>query len=189
MPSSALLNHLDVVLADAEEIDRAHRELRTGNAGRQYGLGALNRAMVVMCVSAWETYVEEVTKETLDLLRPTTPHLGVWPSHNASVRSLIGRFNNPNVQNTKNLIRECMGLGDVTQYWTWQGSTDQRACERLDEAIRLRHEIAHGVIPRPIIHNQQYASRLPGFFRKLGTRTDFGISAYLGNVLAINTGW
>ncbi len=30
------------------------------------GLGALNRAVVVMCVSAWESYIEEVVRESIE---------------------------------------------------------------------------------------------------------------------------
>ena len=55
MPSHAYTNHLEVLLADAEELDSAHTRLRTGQRGRQWGLGAINRAVVVLCVSSWET--------------------------------------------------------------------------------------------------------------------------------------
>lgn len=189
MPSNAYNDRLETVLADADEINAGHASLTTGNRGRQYGLGALNRAVVVMCVSAWEAYVEEVVKECLGMLRPDTPPLGVWPAHNASVRSLVGRFNNPNVQKTRELLSQCIGLNDITNYWVWTGSSAQRARERLDEAIMIRHEVAHGVIPRPIIHNQQYASRLPNFFRNLGKKTDAGITSYLASDFGINTGW
>ncbi len=119
MPSNAYSTKLETVLADADEINAAHRNLATGNRGRQHGLGALNRAVVVMCVSAWESYVEEVTKECLVLLKPDVPPMGVWPALNASVRSQVGRFNNPNVQHTRDLIRDCIGLEDITTYWKW----------------------------------------------------------------------
>ncbi len=189
MPSNAYNNRLETVLADADEINSGHRSLRTGNRGRQYGLGAHNRAVVVMCVSAWEAYVEEVVMECLGFLRPALPPLGAWPAHNASVKNLVGRFNNPNVQHTRELIRACIGLDDITQYWIWTGTSAQRSRERLEEAIQNRHKVAHGVIPRPIIHNQQYASRLPGFFRSLGNKTDAGITSYLDSDFGINTGW
>lgn len=189
MPSNAYSTHLSTVLADAEEINQAHRSLRTGNRGRQYGLGALNRAVVVMCVAAWEVYVEEVVKECLDLLRPPAPPLGVWPALNASVRSQVGRFNNPNVQHTRDLIRDSIGLPDITTSWTWQRTTQRQAIDRLEEVIRLRHQVAHGVTPRPIVHNQQYASRLPALFNRLGQRTDAGITDHLANQFGITSGW
>ena len=189
MPSTAYTHRLEVVLQDADEINQGHGTLRTGRPGRQFGLGALNRAVVVMCVSAWEAYIEEMLKESLEFIRPQAPPLGVWPALNASARSQIGRFNNPNVQKTKELVRDCLGLDDITQCWTWTRTQPARACERLEECITFRHQIAHGVTPRPIIHNQQYASRLPAFFRNLGRTTDNGITSYLNSTLGVHTGW
>ena len=189
MPSLAYNNRLEIVLADADEINAGHQGLRTGTPGRQHGLGALNRAVVVMCVSAWEAYVEEVVEECLLLLKPVSPPFGVWPALNASTRSQVGRFSNPNVQHTRDLIRDCIGIDDITQFWLWERTSPERACQRLEEAIRLRHEIAHGTTPRPIVHKQQYARRLPYFFRRLGGSTDTGITTYLNNDFGIYTGW
>ncbi len=52
MPSKAYRDHLVVLLSDAEELTKAHKKLRTGKPGRQWGLGSLNRAVVVSAVSA-----------------------------------------------------------------------------------------------------------------------------------------
>ena len=70
MPSNALSMHLDQLLRDATELDTIHTQLRTGLPGRQYGLASLNRAAVVISVSAWESYVEELMRESLQALRP-----------------------------------------------------------------------------------------------------------------------
>jgi hypothetical protein len=83
MTSTAYANYLDVLLMDAEELEAAHERLRTGTVGRQWRLGALNRGVVVLSVSAWEAYVEEVMKECLEAIRPQSPPMGVWPSLNA----------------------------------------------------------------------------------------------------------
>jgi hypothetical protein len=48
MASNAFTQHLEILLHDAEELEAAHRQLRTGLPGRQWGLGALNRAVVVI---------------------------------------------------------------------------------------------------------------------------------------------
>ena len=86
MPSNAYTNHLVVLLEDARELQSAHNQLRTGLAGRQWGLGSLNRAAVVLTVSAWEAYLEEVVREGIAALQPVAPPLGVWPALNASVQ-------------------------------------------------------------------------------------------------------
>ena len=110
MPSAAFTEHLLLLLEDAEELLSAHRQLRTGRPGRQWGLGALNRAVVVLCVSAWEAYVEEVLVEALNAIRPAAGvPLGPWAALNASARSSIGRFNNPNVENVRVLISDAIG--------------------------------------------------------------------------------
>jgi RiboL-PSP-HEPN len=188
MPSSAHDQYLLPLLEDAAEIETAHGNLRTGTVGRQWGLGALNRAAVVMCLSAWEAYVEELVKEAILAFRPTTPANTLWQSINADARSQIGRFNTPNVENVRRLIADTIGLQDVTLSWHWHNTTPQQARERLTAAITHRHSIAHGVNPRPTIHNQ-YASRLPAFFRSLGLRTDRAVRDYLVATLAVSNPW
>ena len=65
MASNAFTVHLEQLLGDADQLDKAHERLRTGRPGRQYGVAALNRAAVVMCVSAWEAYIEELVRESV----------------------------------------------------------------------------------------------------------------------------
>jgi hypothetical protein len=104
------------------------------------------------------------------------------------VRGQVSRFNNPNPDNVRNIIADSIGLTDITVCWTWQGVDATRARERLGEALRTRHEIAHGVNPRPIVHNN-YAKRLPGFFRRLGKCTDNCLRDYLVKTLGISNPW
>src|ERR1051326_5176683 len=96
MPSQALTGHLLRLLHDADHLLLAAGQLPVGIPGRPFRVAALNRAVVVTCASAWEAYVEELVKESLNVLRPAAPPLGLWPALNASVRGQLGRFNNPN---------------------------------------------------------------------------------------------
>jgi hypothetical protein len=171
MPSHAYMILLEVLVADAADSEAAHTRLRTGQPGRQWGLGAINRAVVVLCVSAWEAYLEEVLKEAIEVLRPRGPDMGTWPALKAAAMSEIGRFNNPNVENSTRLFASCIGLADVTVSWGWRNCARQTARDYLNDALTHRHHIAHGVNPRPTIHNG-YSGWLPGFFRRLGNCTD-----------------
>ena len=188
MPSKSHQTFLIPLLEDAAEIESAHKKLRTGNPGRQYGLGALNRAAVVMCLSAWEAYVEELVKEAVESFRPANADTTLWQSINASARSQVGRFNTPNAENVKRLIADSIGLQDVTLSWQWQNNTPAQAIQRLTDAITLRHHVAHGVNPRPTVHNG-YTSQLPGFFRSLGLYTDRAVRAYLVDTLGVRAPW
>lgn len=188
MPSAAYSGYLLPLLHDAVELDEAHANLRTGGPGRQYGLGALNRAAVVMCVAAWEAYIEELVKEAVNAIRPAGPPLGIWTALNATVRSAVGRFNTPNTDQVRLLISDAIGLPDVHLSWAWRGCTPGQARARLQEVMDFRHEVAHGVNPRPVIHNR-YSSQLPDFFRRLGRCTDASVRAHLVDVLGVAEPW
>ena len=188
MPSNAYAAHLEPLLDDAQELLNAHAALRTGARGRQYGLAALNRATVVMCVSAWEAFIEELVREALEAIRPSAPPLGTWPALNASARGAIGRFNTPNTDQVRLLLSDSIGLPDIQNQWSWRNCSPAQARPRLQQAMDYRHEIAHGVNPRPVIHNQ-YSSRLPELFRSLGRCTDAAVRNYLVNTLGIANPW
>jgi hypothetical protein len=117
LPSNAFSAHLQQLLRDAEELDDAHARLRTGQRGRPYGLASLNRATVVMSISAWESYIEELLRDFLQALRPSSPPLGAWLALNAYVLGLLGRFHTPNASNVANLIHNSLGLPDVRVSW------------------------------------------------------------------------
>lgn len=188
MPSNALTLHLDQLLQDAMELNAIHTQLRTGNPGRQFGLASLNRAAVVISVSAWESYVEELMRESLHALRPAVAPLDPWPALNAFILGEIGRFNTPNGQNVANLINRCLGLADVRITWSWRNCTSVQASTLLDEALAFRHEIAHGVNPRPVIHNA-YSSWLPGFILRLARCTDRAVRQHLVAVSGVVNPW
>ena len=188
MPSAAYSGHLLPLLRDAEDLDAAYLELRVGSAKRPFGLGALNRAAVVMCVSAWEAFVEELVREALERIRPPAPSLGVWPALNASARGAVGRFNTPNTDQVRTLFSDAIGMQDVQANWSWRGCTPAQARARLHEVMELRHQIAHGVNPRPTIHNR-YSSALPDFFRRLGRCTDAAVRRYLVATLGVMAPW
>jgi hypothetical protein len=188
LPSSAFSVHLEQLLLDAEELDDAHTDLRTGSPGRQFGLASLNGAVVVMSVSAWESYVEELMRESLQALRPPGPPLGAWPALNTYVTGLLGNFHTPNPVNVERLIRNCLGMSDVHLAWTWRSCTPVQAVQRLTEVMTYRHQIAHGVNPRPIIHNH-YSSQLPVFFRRLARCTDMVVRNHLVTINGLAAPW
>jgi len=188
VPSNAYMMHFQQLLQDALELDGAHSRLRTGSPGRQYRLAALNRATVVISVSAWESHIEELMRECLAALRPPAPPLHPWPALNAYVLGLLGRFNTPNSANVTNLINHCLGLANISLHWVWPMCTSIQAAQRLDDALAYRHEIAHGVNPRPVIHNT-YSSSLPIFFRRLASCTDTAVRGHLVAVLGVTNPW
>lgn len=188
MPSRALTAHLEPLLADAEALSQAYTALRRIRRTPPDGLAALPRAMVVMCVSAWEAFVEELVREAISALRPPAGALGIWPALNASARGAIGRFNTPNTDQIRGLISDALGLQDVQVSWSWRGCTPAQARERLHHVMEFRHQIAHGVNPRPAV-DILYARPLLNFFRRLGRCTDDAVRTHLVTTLGIPNPW
>lgn len=96
VPSNALTATLTQMLLDAEALNDTHTRLSALTPPPQPELDAITRATVVVCLSAWEAFVEELVGESVEAMRPAAPPLGSWPSHKASVLGEIKRFNTPN---------------------------------------------------------------------------------------------
>lgn len=188
MASNAYHEYLVELLSDAGYLRIAATQLPAGIQGRYAARTALNRAVVVSCVSAWEAYLEELIREAINLLRPLTPPFGVWPALNATVRGQLGRFNNPNAENVRQLFSDTLGLPDIYTFWVWQNCTSTQAVQRLAGVMAQRHQIAHGVNPRPVVASY-YANQLPAFFRNLSRCTDRAVRDHLANVLGIANPW
>lgn len=190
MPSKAFSHHLLALLEDADDLLETQQKLLAGTEGwKRWAKGPLNRAVVVTCVSAWEGYVEQVVVEAVDAIHPAAgAPLGMWPVVSASAKNLVGRFHTPNVDNVKKLINDALGLADITSFWSWRGCPVARARKQLSDALKLRHQIAHGVHPRPVIPSRVAISLL-GFFRRLGSRTDSGIRDHLMHTFGIVSPW
>ena len=188
MASFAWTDHLLPLLLDAEALIVAADQLPLAIPGRLQRVIAINRAIVVTAVSAWEAYVEELVRESLQAIRPPSPPLGLWPALNATIRGQLGRFNNPNTENVRLLIADALGLANLPTHWTWQNCTAAQATQRLRAAMELRHQIAHGVNPRPLVATA-YASQIPDFMRRLGRATDRAVRDHLVTVLGIGAPW
>jgi hypothetical protein len=159
------INAQALLAGDGEAIFGAGDRCETG---RQWRLGALNRAAVVMCLSAWEAYIEGVVIEVIDSFRPEAQP-SLWQSINADARGKIGRFNTPNVENVQRLIADTIGLQDVTTSWVWQNTTRAHARQRLALVLGMARQRAEAGGPIPL-HFQLDVVVLQ-YFRKMELRS------------------
>ncbi len=128
--------------------------------------------------------MEELVRESLELLRPPAPPLGVWPALNASARGALGRFNTPNADQVRSLFSDSLGLPDVPNAWTFENLAPAQNRERLHRLMELRHQVAHGTNPRPAV-TIRYARPLPRFVRFLALATDAAVRTHLVETLGV----
>jgi hypothetical protein len=189
MPSNAFTQHFVVLMKDAEELLQAHHDLKSGKPGRQWGIGALNRSAVVMALSCWEQYVESLANEVVDLQQPTIVAGTGWPVLKTTVASAAKRMNTPNAYNVKTLLCDACGIPDVTAAWAWRYHTNAADNRKaLEDLVGLRGQIAHGVNPRPIVHNGQ-AREVVTLLANLASATDSAISNHVASALHLAKPW
>ncbi len=171
MPSNAFATHLTQLLEDAEELNDTHTILSATALPPQQKLDALNRTVVVMAVSAWETYVEELAREAVRAMQPPAIPFGSWSVHYASIVGQANRFHTPNPENVKALLSDAVGLADVRQAWTWPGQTTAQAINELDRRCGCVTKSLTELIPAQWLPTSIPASCLTSFANWLRRRT------------------
>lgn len=145
--TEAARGEFDDAMADSQNLIDIHRSLNQGR-GRRFREVTINRAIVVLTVAAWQAFIEDLSDAILETIEPPVgdPARPAWVLVNALTRGAIGRYNTPDVFNTRSLLAN-VGF-DPQPSWTWgsgQGaSRPATVARRIDEWLRVRHAIAHG---------------------------------------------
>ncbi|MFY8117443.1 MAG: HEPN domain-containing protein [Roseateles sp.] len=87
MPSAAKTSFIENK-KDVERLWEIHQEVAGKGAGRKRDVEVLNRTAIVLITACWESYVEDVAKESLDFLLANTPNSQCIP---AKVRAFIAQ--------------------------------------------------------------------------------------------------
>lgn len=183
MPSNAQA-HFVTLIGNVDQIIAVHGKLQDG-PGRRHEQEALHRAGVVMVIAAWESYVEQIVLEAVNILgqsgglapgaAPVVPAPAVpvpaWARHSFALRKaeiarLAKRFHTPDATGVRDLFLETFDFNPWPQ-WSWHSGPRQwdtaEMCSRLNGWVTIRHCIAHGA-PLPIdivwIRNAQGVARL-----------------------------
>ena len=97
-----------------------------------------------------------------------------------------GALNTPNSDNIRMLFDDLLGISDITTSWGRKGMKAVNACDRLDDWIERRGDIAHGAEGAAVILAD--VQRYEDFLRQTVTRTDSSVELELGIILK-NSSW
>jgi hypothetical protein len=102
----------------------------------------LKRAGLVMALTAWETFVEDLIEEKV-----STSIQSMSGSHASKfmlgrLQEELKRFHNPNSEKTRKMFLDYAGV-DVTKNWKWPGYDPDSARKKLDELLGIRGDIVH----------------------------------------------
>ena len=133
------LHFVDELIAVRRDQHGGGRGAPSLQGGHRIG-ASINRSCIVMLSALLQSYVEEVFGEAA---RRTFPRLNVDDAHYERYWNQMKGWGNPSGANVKSLFLK-IGIPDVFDGLSWQGTTTERIRTRLDELNQIRNQIAHG---------------------------------------------
>ena len=108
----------------------------------------LKRAGLVMALTAWETYVEDLAREEVArrLRAVSGSYVGKFVA--SRLEEELKRFHNPTSDKTRKLFQDFLEV-DVTGGWEWANYDSVKAKKTLDELISKRGDAVHRSKPPP----------------------------------------
>lgn len=135
------LKNFRLAISDAKELAECYDLLNAqGNVSPP---DSLKRAALIMTLTAWETYVEDVATElfTNKFSVLNGCHIGNYLERQFS--SKLKMFHNPGSQKTKEIFEEFFGV-NVTESWVLNNyQTPKIVKDTLDEWLKRRGEAVH----------------------------------------------
>jgi hypothetical protein len=135
---------------------------------------ALKKASLVMALTAWETYVEDVATELFHQKFSVIKGSMIGNFAEKQFEERLKFFHNPNSKKTKHLFEEFFNI-DVTEYWEWNNVYPKDAREQLNLWISKRGEAVHRVnvdFNQPQIIRKDELAKCIRFIDELAKATD-----------------
>lgn len=159
-------------LGEARELFECYETLNNHSDIR--GPSDLKKATLILILTAWETYVEDVATELFiqkfSVLKGCT--IGVFAQNQFNERLKL--FHNPNSKKTKHLFEEFFDI-DVTQNWKWNNVLPNDAREQLNNWICKRGVAVHRTnlsVNQQQVVNKKELEKCLNFFSELASATD-----------------
>lgn len=141
------------------------------------GTEVLKRAGFVMAFTAWETYVEDRLVEELTIRTEMIKDSFLGNFFQKKLNDELKRFNNPNVEKTRKLYKDFLGIKDITLGWIFPGYSQESAKKQLDVFAEKRGQVVHnskgiGADALPDMVKKDELKKLINFFKGLTVAFD-----------------
>ena len=137
---SKSLKSFNFAIEDAKELLECYDILN--NSEEHKASDALKRSALIMVLTAWETYVEDIVTELFDQKFGALRGCQIGDFMERQLELRLKTFHNPNSAKTKQIFEECFGF-DVTESWAWNNYQPNQAREILNKWISKRGDAVH----------------------------------------------
>lgn len=169
---SIAFNNFELAINDVKDLLACYDSLNEGE--QPNAPEVLKRAALIMVLTAWETYVEDMATEMFNANFSVLKgcHAGDYIHEQFSTR--LKMFHNPDSLKTKKLFMEFFGI-DVTEKWEWNNYFPDQARKTLNKWIKRRGEAVHKAqidLAKPHIVKRDELEKCIRFFGELAHITD-----------------
>ncbi|BDY05265.1 HEPN domain-containing protein [Ferrimonas sp. YFM] len=168
----------ELALSDSEELITCYDSMNHHNSCTRPP-EVLKRATLIMTLTAWETYIEDVAAELINAKYGMVMGSQVGSIITGRLNDHLKTFNNPDSKKTKDLFQEFFGI-DITESWVWGNyHTSKDARTALNSWLRKRGEAVHRAqIDKQSSHivKRDELDKCIRFFRELVNVTDKKLS-------------
>jgi RiboL-PSP-HEPN len=103
---------------------------------------ALKRAGLVLALTAWETYIEDLIAERVDAYTQVLHGSPAGTFMKKRLEIELKQFHNPNSAKTQKLFKDFLEI-DITEEWHWDNFDITKVKERLDHYLSMRGDAVH----------------------------------------------
>ncbi len=138
---------------------------------------ALKKASLIMALTAWETYIEDVVTELFDIKFSLVKGSTLGNFAEKKLKERLKQFHNPDSSKTKQLFEEFFDV-DITESWGWNNVLPKDARVQLNRWISIRGEAVHRVvvdITQPQVIRKDELVKCIRFIEELAKATDTAV--------------
>lgn len=136
---------------------------------------ALKRSALIMVITAWETYVEDLAREVFNRKFGALEGCQIGRFMEKQFTQHLNRFHNPDAGKTREMFDEFFAV-DISEHWTWDSyQTPKQVSTVLNSYIRKRGEAVHRSQPdkqSTHIVKREELNKCLLFFKRLVEATD-----------------
>lgn len=175
--SESLLNFKRAI-SDAQELLTCYDTLNANNSTNLVP-EVLKRACLIMTLTAWETYVEDIATELFNNKFGALKGSQIGNFMEKQFNNRLKMFHNPDSQKTKQIFEEFFGV-DVTEQWAWSNYIPKQARETLNSWLKKRGDAVHRAkidLIQPQIVKRDELDKCIRFITDLAIATDKALMA------------
>ena len=139
---------------------------------------ALKKASLILALTAWETYIEDVITEVFHAKFSMVKGSMLGNLAEKQLEERLKQFHNPGSRKTKQLFEEFFDV-DITESWVWNNVDAKIARTQLNKWISVRGDAVHRVNVDPtaphVIKKDELAKCIR-FIEELVKATDIAVA-------------